>query len=70
MSVYLQLTGILRARIRRGDWPVGELMASELALSQEYGVARETARRAVRLLAEHGYTRTAPQRGTYVLRDD
>ncbi|MYW06292.1 GntR family transcriptional regulator [Streptomyces sp. SID3343] len=37
------------------------------AVIQRYGVARDTARRAVKLLREQGYVETIPHRGTFVL---
>lgn len=69
---YRQLAGILKARIERGDWEPGRRMASELTLQQEYGLARNTVRRAVALLVAEGLVEVVPQRGTYVLpsRDD
>jgi DNA-binding GntR family transcriptional regulator len=41
---------------------------SEAQIQQEFGVARETARRAVALLREEGYVVTVPGLGTYVRR--
>jgi len=53
--------------------PAGELgsdrpIPPEAQIQQEFGVARETARRAVALLGEEGYVVTAPGLGTYVRR--
>ena len=53
--------------------PAGELgsdrpIPPEAQIQQEFGVARETARRAVALLREEGYVVTAPGLGTYVRR--
>lgn len=66
VTPYLQLVGILRARIARGDWAPGRPMASETALVQEYGLARTTVRRAIAVLAEAGEVEVVPRRGTYV----
>jgi len=63
---YRQLAGILAARLERGDWEPGRRMASETRLQQEYGLARNTVRRAIGILAERGLVVVVPQRGTYV----
>ncbi|MEV4164957.1 GntR family transcriptional regulator [Nonomuraea dietziae] len=39
---------------------------SETALTQEYGLAKDTVRRAVAQLRELGWVYTVPRRGTYV----
>lgn len=64
--LYRQLAGILTARIRRGDWKPGDVIASESQLRQEYGVSRGTVRQAIGLLVERSLVVVAPQRGTYV----
>jgi GntR family transcriptional regulator len=64
--VYLQLAGILREAIRRGDYPPGRPIPSESRLMQEHGVARETARKAVRVLAAEGLVEVVQGRGVYV----
>ncbi len=63
---YVQLMGILRARIARGDWAPGERIATEKDLVQEFGLARTTVRRAIAALVKDGDVYTVPQRGTYV----
>jgi DNA-binding GntR family transcriptional regulator len=63
---YRQLAGILTARIRRGDWAPGRRIASEADLQQQYGLARNTVRRAIGLLVDDGLVQVVPQRGTYV----
>lgn len=64
--VYAQLAAILRARIERGDWQPGRRIMSEAQLVQAYGLARETTRKAVRVLIEDGTLFTVPGRGTFV----
>jgi GntR family transcriptional regulator len=44
----------LRRKIERGDLVAGDKLPSERKLAEEYGVARNTAREAIRLLAEQG----------------
>jgi DNA-binding GntR family transcriptional regulator len=41
-------------------------LPSEVHLQQEYGVSRDSIRRAVSYLADAGLVRTVPGRGTYV----
>lgn len=64
--VYAQLAAILRARVERGDWAPGRRIMSESQLVQAYGLARETTRKALRVLIEEGVLLTVPGRGTFV----
>lgn len=64
--MYRQLAAILRARIEAGEFERLAVLPSEKTLVQEYGVSRETARRAVAVLRDEGFVFTVPQRGTYV----
>ncbi|HZC63001.1 MAG TPA: winged helix-turn-helix domain-containing protein [Streptosporangiaceae bacterium] len=66
VPVYLQIAAILRDAIARGDYPPGRAVPSESRLMQEHGVARLTARKAVRVLAEEGLVEVVPGRGAYV----
>ena len=65
--VYLQIAAILREAIERGDYPPGRKIPSETRLMQEHGVARLTARKAVRVLVDEGLVRIVPGRGAYVI---
>jgi GntR family transcriptional regulator len=67
--VYQQLAAILRARIQSGDIPPGRVLPSEATLMQQFGIARETARKAVRVLRDEGIVHIVQGRGAYV-RDD
>lgn len=64
--VYQQLADILRARIERGDWEPNRQILSEAQLVQTYGLARETTRKAVKVLIDEGWLFTVPGRGTFV----
>lgn len=64
--VYLQIAAILRAAIERGDYAPGRAIPSETRLMQEHGVARLTARKAVRVLADEGLVEVVQGRGAYV----
>ncbi|AYY11902.1 GntR family transcriptional regulator [Actinobacteria bacterium YIM 96077] len=63
---YLQLAAALRARIESGEYGPGDQLPSESQLVGETGLARETVRRAIRVLREEGLVITLPARGTYV----
>jgi GntR family transcriptional regulator len=63
---YVQLAGILRARIDSGDLPPGAPVPSEAALTRQFGLARETARRAVSLLRTEGLIVTIRAVGSFV----
>ncbi|MFD9905882.1 GntR family transcriptional regulator [Streptomyces sp. NPDC059063] len=61
-----QLAGILRARVKRGDWKSNRAIPGENALADEYGLSRPTVRRSIAVLAEAGLVYAVPGRGTYV----
>jgi GntR family transcriptional regulator len=63
---YRQIAAIIRERIERGEIAPGRPIPSEVALEQEFGVARATARRAVAVLRDQGLVVTVPGLGTYV----
>jgi DNA-binding GntR family transcriptional regulator len=65
--VYRQLAAILRAGILAGDLPAGRALPSETTLMGEYGLARETVRKAVRVLRDEGLVRIVQGRGSYVV---
>jgi DNA-binding GntR family transcriptional regulator len=64
--VYQQLANILRARISAGELPPGRALPSETSLMQEHGIARETARKAVRVLRDEGLVAVVRGRGAFV----
>ena len=64
--VYLQIAAILREAIARGDYAPGRPIPSETRLMQEHGVARLTARKAVRVLVSEGLVEVVQGRGAYV----
>ena len=68
--VYLQIAAILRGEIERGVYAPGRPVPSETQLMQRYEVARLTARKAVRVLADEGLVEVVPGRGAYVTRPD
>jgi GntR family transcriptional regulator len=66
-----QIAAWLRTRIEAGDFrPNEDPLPSEKDLVDLFGVARDTARRAVQVLRDEGLAVTVPQRGTYVVPED
>lgn len=63
---YGVVANALRQRIGRGLWPAGTRVPSLLALAEEFGVARLTARQAVQLLVDEGLLDARRGRGTVV----
>ena len=64
--LYQQIAAILRGQIERGELAPGRPVPSETQLMQRYEVARLTARKAVRVLADEGLVEVVPGRGAYV----
>ncbi len=58
---------MIRARIESGEIPDGRAVPSEKQLMGEYGIARETARKAVKVLRDEGLVEIVQGRGAYVI---
>src|SRR5260221_296699 len=63
---YRQLYQILRKRIESGDIPAGRRLPSELTLEAEYGISRNTIRKAIDLLRADDLVETVPGLGIAV----
>ncbi len=63
---YKRLAALLRARINSGELAVGQRLPSEKDLQDEYGMARETIRKAVGLLRSEGLVEVRQGHGTFV----
>jgi GntR family transcriptional regulator len=63
---YRQIAAILRERIESGALEPDRPIPSEAQIQQEFGVARETGRKAVKELQDQGYVVTGPGLGTFV----
>jgi GntR family transcriptional regulator len=61
-----QIAAWLRARIKSGELQPGRKIPSETDIMGETGVARTTARRAVKVLRDEGLVITYGGRGSYV----
>ncbi|MFB7273357.1 FadR/GntR family transcriptional regulator [Streptomyces sp. NPDC056244] len=57
----------LRSQITSGEWPVGSRIPTEPELVEQLGVARNTVREAVRVLAHNGLLDIRQGSGTYVI---
>lgn len=66
MPLYQRVAADLRRRIADGRYPPGVPLPSLVDLMAEYGVARNTARDAIRLLAREGLVVVAHGRATRV----
>jgi GntR family transcriptional regulator len=64
---YLQMADLMRQRVLRGTWPVGDKLPSLDALVDEFGVARVTVRQAVDVLTREGIVSPQQGRGTFVM---
>ncbi len=60
------ITTILRARIEDGEWRTDEALPNERDLAEEFGVARNTVRRALQRLEEEDLISREVGRGTLV----
>ncbi|GIG62075.1 hypothetical protein Lfu02_64470 [Longispora fulva] len=61
-----QIADQIRAKIQHGDWGPGEKLPSIPDIGQIYGVAKQTAQRAIDQLRIEGLLITRPGSGTYV----
>jgi GntR family transcriptional regulator len=64
---YRQIATILRTRIEDGSIPPGRRIPSLVALEAEFGVARDTLRKAVQVLKDDGLVHTVTGMGVYVV---
>ena len=65
-AAYRQLSDLLRADIRRGEYGPGAALPSEVALVARYGVGRNTVRLAMEVLRDDGLVVTRHGCGTFV----
>ncbi|MFF1377524.1 GntR family transcriptional regulator [Streptomyces sp. NPDC058308] len=63
----MRVLDALSSDIRERRIKAGERIPSESELCERFGVARETARRAVRVLRERGAVQTEWGKGTFVV---
>jgi DNA-binding GntR family transcriptional regulator len=63
---YRQIADRLREQIADGTFPPGRRIPSLVELEQEYGVARDTLRKAIKVLKEEGLVETVTGMGVFV----
>lgn len=63
---YVRIAAVVREGLSEGRWQRGEPVPSITTLSQEYGVTRKTAAKALRLLETEGLLYRVPGLGYYV----
>ena len=67
VPVYRQLAGILRDAIVSGQLAQGAPLPSESSLMQEYGISRDSVRKAMDVLRDEGLVITVQGKGTFVV---
>ena len=68
MTAYAQIASDLAARVRNGEFAVDLPMPSEADLMAQYGVSRNTVRRACRVLGDAGLVEVRHGAGAFVRR--
>lgn len=66
--LYIQIKDLLQRQIEEGSIAVDDRLPSERELAEAYGVSRMTARQALQLLQQSGFSRTQVGKGTYATR--
>lgn len=69
-SLAEQAAGLLRARVRDGEWEIGGKLPGETTLAPQLGVGRSTVREAIRILAGQGMLTTRQGAGVFVTAPD
>jgi len=64
--VYVRVADQIEEEIRSGRLPYGARLPNERDMGSQYGVAPNTARRAVQELRDRGLVTTLPNKGTFV----
>ena len=63
---YEQVAEIIAAKIRNGEWHIGQKIPGEIELAREYGVGRSTVRETLNILQQKGMIEKRHGSGTYV----
>lgn len=66
VTLYAKVANALRAKLGADGWAEGARIPTLEQLAAEFGVARVTVRQACQMLADEGYLRAVPGKGTFV----
>lgn len=66
VAPYLQVAALLRHEIQTGKRPPGSRLPSIIDMVQEYGIARGTAHKVLKLLRDEGYAEVGVGLGYFV----
>ena len=66
LALYYQVATRLRNEIIMGTWPPGSQLPTEDEIAKQYGVSRQTVRKAKEMLAGEGFIRSIKGSGCYV----
>lgn len=69
VAIYRQIATRIRDDIAAGAYAPGQRLPGVTELMEDYGVARLTARKAMRVLADEGTVEVSPGKGYYVASD-
>jgi DNA-binding FadR family transcriptional regulator/anti-sigma regulatory factor (Ser/Thr protein kinase) len=69
-GAYKSITDAIRRKITEGEYETGSLLPSEAILTAEFGVSRNTLRRALADLGDEGLIKALPGRGRVVVSPD
>lgn len=71
IPLYVQIKDMLVARVTEGEWAPGDMIPSEMRLSQQLNVSQGTVRKAITELVENNVLSRRQGRGTFVaIHDD
>ncbi len=66
LPLYFRIANAVKERILWGEWPAGRKLPTEEVLAQEYGVSRQTIRKAKDKLTAEGFVKGLQGSGCYV----
>ncbi|EKO3827961.1 histidine utilization repressor [Vibrio harveyi] len=64
--LYMQIKQFILDKIDSGEWIVGHRIATEIELTEQFGVSRMTVNKAIRDLVNEGKLQRRPRLGTFV----
>ncbi|OZT82155.1 histidine utilization repressor, partial [Vibrio sp. 03_296] len=64
--LYIQINSLLKENRQVAEWHIGFKIATELELTEQFGVSRMTVNKAIRDLVNEGKLQRRPRLGTFV----